>query len=66
MQFVRFESPSCTDCAIEVSSQMDKSGMSYGPFGHLLISFSDFNFQIQIQTVQGFIFSNLLPAMDPP
>jgi hypothetical protein len=25
MQFVRFESPSCTDCAIEVSSQMDKS-----------------------------------------
>ncbi len=25
MQFVRFESPSCTDCAIEDSSQMDKS-----------------------------------------
>ena len=66
MQFVRFENPSCADCAIEVSSQMDKSWMSYGPFGHLLVSFSDLNFQIQIQTGQEFHISNLLPAMDPP
>ncbi len=66
MQFDSFESPSCTDCAIEVSSQIDKSWMSYGLFGHVLVSFSELKFEIQIQTGQGFYFSNLLPAMDSP